>query len=85
MRTIILIFVWLSLSASALSQNLVAYYPFTGNANDQSGNGINPTYIGAGVTLTTDRFGYANNAYNFNGTTNSYMRMPAAEAGILLL
>ncbi|MFZ1261378.1 MAG: LamG domain-containing protein, partial [Chitinophagaceae bacterium] len=77
MRTIILIFVWLSLSASALSQNLVAYYPFTGNANDQSGNGINPTYIGAGVTLTTDRFGYANNAYNFNGTTNSYMRMPA--------
>ena len=58
MRTIILIFVWLSLSASALSQNLVAYYPFTGNANDQSGNAINPTYVGSGVTLTTDRLDY---------------------------
>lgn len=77
MRTIILTFAWLSLSVSALSQNLVAYYPFNGNANDESGNSINPTYTGAGVTLTTDRFGNANKAYHFDGAVNSYMRMPA--------
>ncbi len=77
MRTIILLLAWLSLSASALSQNLVAYYPFNGNNNDESGNSINPTYTGAGVILTTDRFGNANKAYNFDGATNSYMRMPS--------
>ena len=63
--------------ASAFSQNLIAYYPFNGNANDQSGNAINPTYIGTGVTLTTDRFGNANKAYNFDGLPGSYIRMPA--------
>lgn len=77
MRKLYLLLAWLSLSASAISQNLVAYYPFNGNANDESGNGINSTYTGAGVTLTTDRFGNVNSAYNFNGATNSYMRMPA--------
>ncbi|MFZ1306414.1 MAG: LamG-like jellyroll fold domain-containing protein, partial [Ferruginibacter sp.] len=77
MRTILLLCFWVLYSASALSQNLVAYYPFNGNANDQSGNAINPTYIGAGVTLTTDRFGNANSAYNFDGLTGSYIRMPA--------
>jgi len=50
------------------SNGLVAYYPFTGNANDSSGNGNNGTVYGA--TLTTDRFGNANNAYSFNGTNN---------------
>ncbi len=44
---------------------LVAYYPFNGNANDESGNGNNGTVSGA--TLTTDRFGNANSAYYFNG------------------
>jgi len=37
----------------------VAYYPFNGNANDESGNGNNGTVNGA--TLTTDRKGVANN------------------------
>jgi hypothetical protein len=57
--------------------NPIAYYPFCGNANDQSGNNINPNYIGTGVTLTTDRFGNANSAYDFDGNSNSYIRMPA--------
>ena len=74
---IILILSWLSLSVSALSQNLVAYYPFNGNNNDESGNGINATYTGPGVTLTADRFGIANKAYDFDGIIGSYMRMPA--------
>lgn len=45
--------------------SLVAYYPFNGNANDESGNGNNGTVFGA--TLTTDRFGNPNSAYSFNG------------------
>ena len=46
---------------------LVGYWPFNGNANDESGNGNNGTVNGA--TLTTDRFGNANSAYSFNGNT----------------
>ena len=48
-------------------------YPFNGNATDESGNGNNGTVYGA--TLTTDRFGNANKAYNFNGV-NNYIEMP---------
>ncbi|OQX75191.1 MAG: hypothetical protein B6D64_12120 [Bacteroidetes bacterium 4484_276] len=44
---------------------LVAYYPFNANANDESGNGNDGTVNGA--TLTTDRFGNENSAYNFDG------------------
>lgn len=77
MRAIFILVAVISLSASGFSQNLVAYYPFNGNANDQSGNSINPTYMGSGVTLTADRFGNANKAYNFDGASGSYMRMPA--------
>lgn len=44
---------------------LVAYYPFNGNANDESGNNNNGTVNGA--TLTMDRHGYANKAYSFDG------------------
>lgn len=47
---------------------LVGYYPFTGNANDYSGNNLNGTVSGA--TLTTDRFGNPNCAYSFNGATS---------------
>lgn len=47
---------------------LVAYYPFNGNANDESGNGNNGAVIGA--TLTTDRKGIPNKAYYFNGLNN---------------
>lgn len=51
-----------------LTLGLVAYYPFCGDANDESGNGFNGVVDGA--TLTTDRFGNTNSAYSFNGTTN---------------
>ncbi|MBC7891877.1 MAG: hypothetical protein H7Y12_06685, partial [Sphingobacteriaceae bacterium] len=46
----------------------VAYYSFTGNANDESGNGLHGTINGA--TLTTDRFGNANRAMSFDGNDN---------------
>jgi len=51
------------------TNGLVAYYPFTGNANDVSGNGFNGANSGA--TLTTDRFGNPNSAYNFDGVSNN--------------
>ncbi|MBP8793321.1 MAG: T9SS type A sorting domain-containing protein [Lutibacter sp.] len=46
-------------------KNLVADYPFNGNANDESGNGNHGTVNGA--TLTTDRFGNVDSAYEFDG------------------
>jgi len=49
---------------------LVAYYPFNGNADDQSGNGHDGTVYGA--TLTSDRFGVTNSAYLFDGI-NDYI------------
>jgi len=58
---------------SFLTNGLVAYYPFNGNANDASGNGNNGIVYGA--TLTTDRFGNTNAAYYFNGTS-AYITAP---------
>jgi hypothetical protein len=52
------------------TNGLVAWYPFTGNANDASGNGNNGTNNGA--TLTSDRFGNNNKAYSFDG--NDWIR-----------
>ncbi len=52
---------------------LVAYYPFNGNANDESGNGYNGTALG-GVTNSTDRFGTLNAAYSFDGV-NDYIEI----------
>jgi len=46
------------------AQTPIAYYPFTGNANDAAGS-LNGTVNG--VTLTTDRFGNTNSAYSFDG------------------
>lgn len=52
------------------TNGLVGWWPFNGNANDESGNGNNGTVNGA--TLTNDRFGNANKAYNFDGV-NDYI------------
>ena len=51
-----------------LFSNLIAFYPFCGNANDASGNGYHGTVNGA--NLTADRFGNLNMAYHFNGSNN---------------
>lgn len=47
---------------------IVSYYPFNGNANDQSTNGHNGTIKKA--TLTRDRNSNENAAYDFDGTAN---------------
>jgi Concanavalin A-like lectin/glucanases superfamily/Carboxypeptidase regulatory-like domain/CARDB len=51
-----------------LTNGLVAYYPFNGNANDASGNGHDGVVYGA--TLVADRFGDPASAYSFEGGTN---------------
>lgn len=50
------------------TNGLVGWWPFTGNANDLSGNGNNGTNNGA--SLTSDRFGNSNQAFSFNGLNN---------------
>jgi hypothetical protein len=48
------------------ANGLVGWWPFNGNANDESGNGNNGIVNGA--TLTIDRFGNINSAFNFGGS-----------------
>jgi hypothetical protein len=55
--------------SGTLTNGLVGYWPFCGNANDISGNANHGTVNGA--TLTTDRFGTANSAYSFDGVDDN--------------
>lgn len=48
-----------------LSKGLIVYFSFTGNANDESGNGHNGTVNGA--TLCDDHKGNSQSAYSFDG------------------
>ncbi|MFV5696887.1 LamG-like jellyroll fold domain-containing protein [Flavobacterium sp. ZT3R17] len=57
-----------NISTYVPTNGLLAYYPFTGNANDVSENGYNGTVTGA--TLTTDRFGNADKAYSFDAVSS---------------
>jgi hypothetical protein len=65
-----------------IDSGLVAYYPFNGNASDQSGNGNHGVVDGA--TLTSDRFGNENSAYRFDGINDNILagvkNMPAIES-----
>ena len=48
------------------ANGLVGWWPFNGNANDESGNGRNGI-INGGVITSIDRFGQNNSSYEFNG------------------
>ena len=50
------------------TNGLVGWWPFNGNADDESGNGNNGTVNGA--TLASDRNGNVNSAYSFDGVDN---------------
>ncbi len=74
---LLVILTTLGLTASTTAQNLpnyipanglVGWWPFNGNANDESGNGNNGVVNGA--ILSSDRFGNSNNSYLFNGQSN---------------
>jgi hypothetical protein len=57
---------------ATIQDGMIAYYPFNGNANDESGNGNNGTVNGA--ILDKDRFLTENAAYRFSGS--SYIAIP---------
>ncbi|SLM28770.1 exported hypothetical protein [Desulfamplus magnetovallimortis] len=67
---IIILFGFTGTVQADLNDGLVAYYPFNGNANDESGNGNHGVVEGA--TLTEDRFENTNRAYAFDGV-NDYI------------
>ena len=50
------------------TNGLLGWWPFNGNANDESGNGNNGTVNGA--SLTNDRLNSTSKAYGFNGSSN---------------
>jgi hypothetical protein len=56
-----------------LSNGLAAWYPFSGNANDLSGNGLNGALVSS-PTPTADKNGAANSAYSFDG--QNYITIP---------
>jgi len=77
MKTLILLFSVLFTTMSFAqvpnyvpASGLLGWWPFNGNADDESGNGNNGTVNGA--TLTTDLYGDANSAYIFDGI-NDYI------------
>ena len=59
-----------------LKEGLVAYYPFNGNAKDESGNGNDGEVNGA--TLTKDRLGNLRSAYDFN--EKNFIRINKSES-----
>ena len=54
---------------TGVDNSLVAYYPFNGNANDESGHGNHGTPM-ENAALTVGVHGDANGAYQFGGTDN---------------
>ncbi|OQX70729.1 MAG: hypothetical protein B6D62_03700 [Candidatus Cloacimonas sp. 4484_275] len=56
-----------------LNEGLVAYYPFGGDANDNTGNGNDGTIYGP--ISATDRFGNENQAYYLDGI-DDYIEFP---------
>lgn len=58
--------------ADPLKECLIAYYPFNGNTNDESGNNNNG--IANGGLLTADKNGIPGKAYSFSGS--DYIRVP---------
>lgn len=70
-------------AAGIPAAGLLAWYPFNGNANDESGNGHHGEVRGA--RLTKDRFGKENSAYAFDGNeVISVNDPPGIEEGLAI-
>ena len=72
LNTVSLLIVELGLAVNGYSQSfltngLVAYYPFNGNANDASGNGHNGVVNGTSISPTNNHLGVPNQALHFGG------------------
>jgi len=61
-------------SYNNLNKGLVAYYPFNGNANDESGNGNHG--ISVGTASDSDRTGEDNKAQRFSSASRSRIEIP---------
>lgn len=61
------------------TNGLIAYYPFNGNANDESNNGNNGSVRGS-VTWIPDRFGNRESACNIQ-SKGSYILLPRLNIG----
>jgi hypothetical protein len=88
MKRTLYVFAWAYLSLLALpaaaqipayvpTDGLVGWWPFNGNANDESGNGNDGVVNGA--TLAADRNGVSNAAYSFDGTS-SVINVPSSQS-----
>ena len=55
------------------TDGLVGWWPFNGNANDESGNGNDVVVNGA--TLVNDRGENPNSAYSFNSSASNFIQM----------
>ncbi|MDP4814427.1 MAG: LamG domain-containing protein, partial [Saprospiraceae bacterium] len=75
-QTIRVTFKKLSLPSYIPANGLVGWWPFNGNANDESGNGNHGTVNGA--NLTSDRFMNNNSAYAFDGQ-NDFIQVEDAD------
>lgn len=71
-----------SATPTSLSDGLIAYFPFNGNANDESGNG-NDLELPPGrePALTTDKNGLANHAYFFDNSNADHGQYLFKQAG----
>jgi len=56
-----------------ITRGLIAFFPFNGNANDESGNNKDGAVTGA--TLANDKAGNVDSAYLFNGTSD-FIQIP---------
>jgi hypothetical protein len=73
---IVILSSWVEVSGQVnLDSGLVAFYPFNGNADDESGNDNHGTVMGA--VLSSDRFGNDSTAYEFDGTS-TYITIPSS-------
>jgi hypothetical protein len=70
------------IAVSGLSDGLIAFYPFNSNARDESGSGLDGIVYGA--SLSSDRFGFPNSAYYFEGSVSNIIELPQASICDLL-
>lgn len=67
--TILFVIVSFCAFSQVPTNGLVGYWPFNGNANDESGNNNNGVI--SGVTLDDDRFGNTQSSYLFDGVDDA--------------
>ncbi len=76
MKNIAIVLVWVGLACTVLGQSfltngLAAYYPFKGDAHDESGRGNDG--LTQGAKLLSDRFGTADRGYYFDGVESKIL------------